>query len=48
MPAPMAFPAIDVPAPRQVTGTPWRRATSIAPMTWSALAGNTTAIGRMR
>lgn len=47
-PSPMAFPAIEVPPPRLVTGRPVLRHTSRSSRTPSMLRGNATASGRMR
>ncbi|MEZ5286960.1 MAG: hypothetical protein R2712_19575 [Vicinamibacterales bacterium] len=44
-PAPMAWPACEVPPPRGVIGTPWRAATSTVLTTSSAVRGMTRARG---
>jgi hypothetical protein len=48
MPGPTALPAIDVPAPRMVTGVPTSRAAEIAATTSSASRGQTTTRGTTR
>ena len=47
-PGPTALPAIEVPAPRIVSGTPRERQTSSAATISSACLGRTTARGRTR
>ena len=48
MPGPIALPAIDVPAPREVSGTPLGTATASAAATSSPSRGRTTARGAIR
>ena len=48
MPRPTALPATEVPAPREVSGTPVSRATASAAATSSTLRGRTTASGGIR
>ena len=48
MPVPTAFPAIDVPAPRMVTGTECSRATASVATISSTCRGLTTALGTTR
>ena len=47
-PSPIAFPAIEVPPPRAVAGTPRRWQTAIAAATSDSVRGNTTAAGTTR
>ena len=48
MPAPIALPAIEVPAPRMVSGVPVSRATATVAMTSSVSRGRTTTSGGIR
>ena len=48
MPRPIELPAIEVPAPREVSGVPVSRATASAAATSSACRGRTTASGGIR
>src|SRR3954447_9245398 len=48
MPRPTALPATEVPAPREVSGTPLARATASAAATSSTCRGRTTASGGIR
>ncbi len=48
MPVPTAFPAIEVPAPRSVSGVPVSRATATVASISSDVAGRTTTCGTTR
>ena len=48
MPVPMALPAMEVPAPRMVNGTPLSRATASVATSSSVSRGRTTTRGGIR